>query len=180
MMHHTPHYPTHAVCALEVPSPLATSTLYWAADSRVCAHRWEQAQGASSAHSPKGMDTQAAIDWLAAYWRGEVIACPPQWLDMAIGTPFERAVWMTLCDIPYGSTCTYTDVAHRLGKTATAARAVGRAIGRNPIAVFVPCHRVIGSSGALTGFAWGLERKRALLALEGVGQNQLSLFDTPT
>jgi methylated-DNA-[protein]-cysteine S-methyltransferase len=81
------------------------------------------------------------------------------------GTPFERSVWSALQEIPYGETTSYGEVARRIGQP-TAARAVGLANGRNPIAVIVPCHRVIGANGSLTGYGGGLERKRTLLALE--------------
>ena len=89
--------------------------------------------------------------------------------DLALdphGTPFQLAVWMQLRTIPTGQTTTYGEVAARLGKPS-ASRAVGAAVGRNPISVIVPCHRVVGASGALTGFAGGLDRKRTLLTLEG-------------
>lgn len=86
-------------------------------------------------------------------------------LDPA-GTPFQLAVWEQLRTIPAGTTTTYGDIAARVGRPA-ASRAVGAAIGRNPIAIVVPCHRVVGSNGSLTGFAGGLERKTALLTLEG-------------
>ena len=81
------------------------------------------------------------------------------------GTPFQRRVWSALQEIPYGETTTYGQLAERLGRPA-ASRAVGLANGRNPIAVIVPCHRVIGSDGNLTGYGSGLERKRLLLDLE--------------
>jgi methylated-DNA-[protein]-cysteine S-methyltransferase len=81
------------------------------------------------------------------------------------GAPFERRVWRALQEIPYGETVSYGEIARRLGQPS-AARAVGLANGRNPIAVIVPCHRVIGANGALTGYGGGLERKRLLLELE--------------
>ncbi len=83
----------------------------------------------------------------------------------AAGTPFQQAVWHSLQQIPYGQTWSYADVAKHIGKP-TAVRAVGAANGRNPLAIVVPCHRVIGKSGSMTGYAWGLECKKALLALE--------------
>ncbi len=87
-------------------------------------------------------------------------------LELAMnGNPFERRVWDELREIPYGETASYGQIAHRVG-AASAARAVGLANGRNPIAVIVPCHRVIGSDGSLTGYGGGLERKRFLLELE--------------
>lgn len=81
------------------------------------------------------------------------------------GTVFERSVWEALQAIPYGQTATYREIARSIGREH-ACRAVGRANGRNPISIFIPCHRVIGSDGSLTGYAGGLEVKRYLLALE--------------
>ena len=102
---------------------------------------------------------------LTAYFSGRPFTLPP--LDPA-GTAFQRAVWQALLDIPAGTPATYGRLAVRLGR-AQAARALGAAVGRNPISILIPCHRVVGSSGALTGYAGGLERKRALLSLEGGG-----------
>jgi len=85
------------------------------------------------------------------------------------GTPFQLAVWTQLTKIPYGSTASYGDIARALGKRPVAARAVGLANGANPISVIVPCHRVIGSDGSLTGYGGGLDRKELLLRLEGAG-----------
>jgi methylated-DNA-[protein]-cysteine S-methyltransferase len=82
------------------------------------------------------------------------------------GTPFQQAVWGLLREIPYGETRSYGELAGALGKGPRAARAVGLANGRNPISIVVPCHRVIGADGSLTGFGGGLDRKRALLELE--------------
>jgi len=84
------------------------------------------------------------------------------------GTPFQRAVWQALLEIPFGATASYAEIARRIGRPK-AVRAVGAANARNPIAIIVPCHRVIGTDGSLTGYAGGLERKRALLALEAQG-----------
>lgn len=82
------------------------------------------------------------------------------------GTPFQREVWAALLDIPFGQTSTYAEVAARIGRPR-AVRAVGAANGQNPISIVVPCHRLIGANGDLTGYGWGLERKRSLLELEG-------------
>lgn len=82
------------------------------------------------------------------------------------GTPFQVAVWEELCRIPYGDVVTYAELARRIGKPS-AVRAVGAANGANPVPVIVPCHRVIGSNGTLTGYGGGIERKQFLLALEG-------------
>ncbi len=87
-------------------------------------------------------------------------------LDLAGGTGFQQAVWQALLGIAQGKTASYGDISSRIGKPA-AVRAVGAAVGRNPVSVIVPCHRVIGSNGSLTGYAGGLDRKTALLKLEG-------------
>lgn len=87
-------------------------------------------------------------------------------LDLGTGTAFQQAVWHALLKIPSGTTRSYGALSTDIGKPA-AVRAVGGAIGRNPLSIIVPCHRVIGANGALTGYAGGLERKTALLQLEG-------------
>lgn len=84
------------------------------------------------------------------------------------GTPFQRRVWEALRTIPRGTTVTYAELAARIGMPG-AARAVGSAVARNPVSIVVPCHRVVGADGSLTGYAGGVERKRALLAIEGAG-----------
>jgi methylated-DNA-[protein]-cysteine S-methyltransferase len=83
------------------------------------------------------------------------------------GTPFQLAVWAELYRIPYGSTVSYGAVAAALGKSMVASRAVGLANGRNPISIIIPCHRVIGADGSLTGYGWGVDRKEWLLRHEG-------------
>jgi methylated-DNA-[protein]-cysteine S-methyltransferase len=88
------------------------------------------------------------------------------------GTPFQMSVWSALQTIPYGETRSYAEIARTIARP-NAIRAVGAANGANPIPIVIPCHRVIGSSGALTGFGGGLETKRRLLALEGSGGMQL-------
>ncbi len=94
------------------------------------------------------------------------------------GTEFQRRVWAVLQTVPWGTTTTYGAIAERLGMPPGASRAVGAANGANPIAIVVPCHRVIGSDGRLTGYAGGLERKASLLRLEGVSTeaDQNALF----
>lgn len=84
------------------------------------------------------------------------------------GTAFQQAVWQALAGIPFGATVSYRALAAELGLPPTHARAVGGAVGRNPLSVMVPCHRVVGAAGDLTGYAGGTDRKRALLRLEGV------------
>jgi methylated-DNA-[protein]-cysteine S-methyltransferase len=100
---------------------------------------------------------------LDAYFSGtrtafEIITRP-------VGTTFQLAVWTALAEIPYGTTLSYREIAARLGRP-TATRAVGAANGQNPISIVIPCHRVIGASGDLTGYGWGLERKAWLLSHE--------------
>jgi methylated-DNA-[protein]-cysteine S-methyltransferase len=108
---------------------------------------------------------------LEAYFAGELkeftVPLAPS------GTAFQLAVWTELTNIPYGSTVSYGDIARALGKRPVAARAVGLANGANPISVIVPCHRVIGSDGSLTGYGGGLERKELLLRLEGTAPTRL-------
>ncbi|MBB5153722.1 methylated-DNA--[protein]-cysteine S-methyltransferase [Saccharopolyspora phatthalungensis] len=103
------------------------------------------------------------IEQLAEYFAGQRSEFD---LQMAFfGTPFQRTVWEALREIPYGETVSYGEVAERIGRP-TASRAVGLANGKNPISIIVPCHRVIGSTGNLTGYGGGLERKRNLLDFE--------------
>lgn len=104
--------------------------------------------------------TKRALD---AYFAGKSMRTLPA-LDTR-GTRFQQQVWQELCSIPAGETRSYGDIARRIGSPA-AVRAVGAAIGRNPVSVLVPCHRVVGSGGKLTGYAGGLERKSWLLAHE--------------
>jgi methylated-DNA-[protein]-cysteine S-methyltransferase len=146
-------------------SPLGAMTL--AATDRGLAGLWFDEQ----AHFPPRIDAPVnaahphiaqALRELDAYWHGEPAFHVP--LDAA-GTPFQRAVWAALLRIAPGCTATYGEIAAAAG-TPRAVRAVGAAIGRNPIGIIVPCHRVIGSDGSLTGYAGGLDRKRALLQLE--------------
>ncbi|MDM7862172.1 methylated-DNA--[protein]-cysteine S-methyltransferase [Alteromonas sp. ASW11-36] len=107
--------------------------------------------------------TQAAKAQLQEYFDGE-----RQTFDLALsaqGTTFQQQVWQALLSIPYGSTASYLDIATQIGNL-NACRAVGAANGKNPLGIVVPCHRVIGSNGTLTGYAGGIERKQWLLSLE--------------
>ncbi|MEU8888043.1 methylated-DNA--[protein]-cysteine S-methyltransferase [Streptomyces sp. NPDC048442] len=114
------------------------------------------------------------IEQLNAYFEGELKEFTlPIHLE---GTPFQRTVWAELRKIPYGETRSYGELAKALGKPG-ASRAVGLANGKNPISIVVPCHRVIGSGGSLTGYGGGLERKQHLLALErGESEQEGLLF----
>lgn len=109
------------------------------------------------------------IRQLTAYFAGELTTFD---VPLALhGTPFQRSVWAELLKIPYGETRTYGELAGELGKPG-ASRAVGLANGKNPISIIVPCHRVIGASGGLTGYGGGLDRKQRLLAFESGGVRQ--------
>ncbi|OBB86030.1 methylated-DNA--[protein]-cysteine S-methyltransferase [Mycolicibacterium peregrinum] len=104
-----------------------------------------------------------AVDQLTAYFVGDLTEFELE-LDM-VGTQFQRRVWEALQTIPYGETCSYGEIARQIG-SPSGSRAVGLANGHNPIGIIVPCHRVIGANGSLTGYGGGLDRKRALLELE--------------
>ena len=112
---------------------------------------------------------------LGAYFAGQLEEFD---VDLALsGTEFQRRVWAALRTIPYGQTCSYGELAEQIGSPG-GARAVGLANGRNPVAIIVPCHRVVGSSGAMTGYGGGVDRKRALLDLEASRISaQSALFD---
>lgn len=109
--------------------------------------------------------------WLDAYFSGK----NPPLADLPLapnGTAFQKAVWRQLLDIPYGETMTYGAIARQVAlemkKESMSGQAVGGAVGHNPISIIIPCHRVVGSGGSLTGYAGGLQKKLRLLALEGV------------
>lgn len=125
---------------------------------------WQQASTQSAAWK----HLQATAQQLDEYFAGKRTE-----FDVALdvsGTAFQRSVWQELSAIPFGASVSYAQHAQKLGNPK-ALRAVGSAIGKNPVSIIVPCHRVIGSSGAVTGYAGGVERKRFLLALEGVAVN---------
>lgn len=108
---------------------------------------------------------EQAKTWLDAYFQGK--ALPAAFPLKPKGTAFQQQVWQILLTIPYGGTRTYGDIARemalRLGKEKMSAQAVGQAVGKNPISILIPCHRVVGSQGQLTGYAAGLEKKAWLL-----------------
>lgn len=117
-------------------------------------------------------------EWLDRYFAGKKPAVSE--LPLAPrGGDFRQAVWQILCEIPYGSLTTYGEIARTLaarqGKKSLSAQAVGGAVGHNPISIIIPCHRVVGSTGSLTGYAGGLEKKISLLRLEGVDVERLKI-----
>ena len=164
-MEYTAHY----------DSPLEDITL--ASDGRTLTGLWFEGQryfcstlgacGVPSALTTTSSSTKMPVfddtrRWLDIYFSGrEPDFMPPLSLK---GTPFQHRVWEELLTIPYGQTVTYGELSRRLG--CRSAQAVGGAVGRNPISIIVPCHRVVGVNGSLTGYAAGLDRKRALLKLE--------------
>ena len=113
-----------------------------------------------------GQRFDAARQWLREYFAGRTAAKLPA-LAFAHGTEFQQRVWHALQSIAPGQTKTYSEIAHMID-AEKAVRAVGTAIGKNPLSILVPCHRVIGTNGSLTGFAGGVDRKRWLLTHEGV------------
>ncbi|MFC5799472.1 methylated-DNA--[protein]-cysteine S-methyltransferase [Streptomyces formicae] len=117
-------------------------------------------------HAPEAFEELAGQ--LRAYFRGELTRFSVEYAERGGGgTDFQRRVWRALEEIPYGEMVTYGQIAARVGSSGAGVRAVGTAIGRNPVLVVRPCHRVIGADGALRGYAGGLERKERLLGLEG-------------
>ena len=109
-------------------------------------------------------------DWLDRYFAGQKPL--PQELPLAPeGSDFRKAVWKILCNIPYGEVMTYGRIAkiiaEQKGLSSMSAQAVGNAVGHNPVSIIIPCHRVIGTNGSLTGYAGGIEKKKKLLQLEG-------------
>lgn len=166
MSYATDTIPGRATAQMRYASPLGSLLLVRTADG--LAGAWFEAQK----HHPEPIDAplrdddpllRSAAMQLAAYFDGRSIGFDVP-LDL-VGTPFQVGVWRELLAIEPGHTCTYGAIARKLGQP-TAGRAVGAAVGRNPISVIVPCHRVVGSDGTLTGYAGGLERKTALLRLE--------------
>lgn len=146
-------------------SPLGKLLL--AGDGEGLAGLWFEGQ----AHFPR-LDAEEKADlplfgevrrWLDIYFSGREPDFTPSLRPR--GTDFQRAVWGLLGEIPYGRTATYGELAARLA--GTSARAVGGAVGRNPVSILIPCHRVVGAGGCLTGYAGGLDKKGYLLRLEG-------------
>jgi len=115
----------------------------------------------------------AAQKWLDRYFAGEKPGIS-EFLLAPIGGAFRQGVWVILCDIPYGEVITYGDIAKKMavkmGKDSMSGQAVGGAVGHNPISIIIPCHRVVGSNGSLTGYAGGIQTK---VKLEGVDMSNL-------
>ena len=151
-----------------MPSPVGTLTLV-ATDDGLAAILWEADRprrvrlnlDAEESGHPMLVETKRQLEeYFAGRRKQFTLKLDPS------GTPFQRTVWSALLTIPFGETRSYAQIARQIGKP-TATRAVGGANGRNPISIVTPCHRVVGSTGALTGFAGGLDVKAQLLAFEG-------------
>ncbi|QJW93943.1 methylated-DNA--[protein]-cysteine S-methyltransferase [Frigoriglobus tundricola] len=157
-------------------SPIGELTLV-GSDRGLVAVLWEDEDprrvpiptGPEDANHPVLLETERQLGQYFAGTRKE-FTVP---LDFVVGTPFQQRVWRALLDIPFGETRSYADLARQLGRPK-AVRAVGAANGKNPIAIIGPCHRVIGTSGKLTGYAGGLAAKALLLRLEGVAGDALN------
>ncbi|AQW68604.1 methylated-DNA--[protein]-cysteine S-methyltransferase [Pseudomonas putida] len=151
-----------------MPSPVGTLTLV-SQDQRLSAVLWEQERENRVRLGPLQREDRCPVLIETAHQLSEYFAGKRQRFDLALaftGTAFQRQVWDALLSIPFGETRTYGQIAQQIGNPS-AVRAVGAANGRNPISIIAPCHRVIGASGGLTGFAGGLAAKQLLLALEG-------------
>ena len=160
----------------EIPSPLGTLIL--AADAEGLCGLWLPAQKQFTDALLKEVERKDNLPvfartraWLDRYFKGK--APSPDELPLhPVGTAFQQQVWAVLRTIPYGETTTYSAVAEKIslsqGGKKGSSRAVGGAVGRNPISIIIPCHRVVGKSGSLTGYAGGIAAKKYLLSLEGV------------
>ena len=160
-----------------LPSPVGELTL--AADGAALTGLWMEGQKYFGAGLPETVQEdnlsvfQETKAWLEAYFaRAPLPALPPL---APHGSPFRQAVWRLLLEIPYGTVTTYGALAQKLRQQgiSAAAQAVGGAVGHNPISILIPCHRVVGSDGSLTGYAGGVEKKRYLLELEGTDMSGL-------
>ena len=170
--------------ATTCPSPIGVITL--ASDGDNLIGLWMEGQKYHGDTLPMAMISKedmpiftAAKKWLKRYFAGEKPA--PSELPLApIGGEFRQGVWSILREIPYGEVVTYGDIARKLavklGKQSMSSQAVGGAVGHNPISIIIPCHRVVGSGGNLTGYSAGVKTKIALLKLEGV---DMSTFFVP-
>lgn len=164
-----------------LPSPIGMITL--ACDGSNLVGLWMEGQKYHGDTIPEAMiekDDIAVFDaakkWLNRYFAGEKPAISE--LPLApIGSAFRQDVWSILCEIPYGKVITYGSIAKkiavRMHKERMSSQAVGGAVGHNPISIIIPCHRVIGSNGSLTGYSGGVGKKIMLLELEGVDTSQL-------
>lgn len=163
------------------PSPVGMLTL--ACDGAHLTGLWMEGQKYFGGAIPEPMTERddlpvfrAAKNWLDRYFAGQ----KPEISELPlhpIGGEFRQEVWKILCEIPYGEVVTYGDIAKKMaaqmGKKTMSGQAVGGAVGHNSISIIIPCHRVVGANGSLTGYAGGVDKKVKLLALEGVDMSRL-------
>jgi methylated-DNA-[protein]-cysteine S-methyltransferase len=165
------------------PSPIGTLTLACGDDGGSLVGLWIEGQKYHGGALPEGMAESdgmpifdAAKKWLDRYFGGEKPSVSELPLS-PIGSRFRREVWNALCEIPYGEVVAYGSIAKKIAARANgkniSSRAVGGAVGHNPISIIVPCHRVVGANGSLTGYAGGIAAKAKLLELEGVDMSSL-------
>ncbi|WP_218121220.1 methylated-DNA--[protein]-cysteine S-methyltransferase [Aquimonas voraii] len=154
-------------------TPLGKLLVFSTADGRLAVVDWldtldrlPEARRAALAAAPPAAVASAAVAALRRYFDGDLQALDALDVDPQ-GSPLQQQVWTALRTIPPGRTCSYAELAERIGR-AGSARAIGAAVGANPLLLVLPCHRVVGANGALTGYAAGLERKRWLLEHEGL------------
>lgn len=164
------------------PSPIGVITLACDGEGENLVGLWMEGQKYHGGTVPEAMVYKDDIvlfhrvkNWLDRYFAGEkrTISELPA---APIGSEFRQSVWRILCDIPYGEVITYGDIAkkiaQKMGKESMSAQAVGGAVGHNPISIIIPCHRVVGGGGSLTGFSAGIKTKIKLLELEGVDMSK--------
>lgn len=172
------------------PSPVGRLTLACDEGGRSLVGLWLEGQKYFGSAFPQALMKSgnapifdAAKAWLARYFAGERPMISE--LSLApVGSAFRQEVWRILCDIPYGEVTTYGAIARqmaaRLGRLRMSSQAVGGAVGHNPISIIIPCHRVVGANGSLTGYAGGIQAKTALLTLEGVDFSRLGISEKGT
>jgi len=172
---------------MEYSSPVGLLTL--ACDGEHLTGLWIEDQKYFGSTAPGAMESGDGLpvlvqtaEWLDRYFAGERPDIRSVPLAPA-GSPFRQAVWKLLQEIPYGEVVTYGALARRLaaqlGRRSMSSQAVGGAVGHNPISIIIPCHRVVGSDGSLTGYAGGLDRKRWLLEHEGINTAKAALLTKP-
>jgi len=164
-------------------SPIGAATLACDGDGKNLVGLWIEGQKYHGVAISEAMTQQDGIplfdtakEWLDRYFAGE----KPEISELPlapIGSEFRQGVWSVLCEIPYGEVITYGDIAKKMaakmGKESMSGQAVGGAVGHNPISIIIPCHRVVGSNGSLTGYAGGIKTKIKLLELEGADMSRL-------
>lgn len=163
------HYPTPLGDMVALFTPKGLALLEFSRETKGLEREWRDVERHAGAPARPGEDarTRALGKEIEAYFRGRLkrFSTP---LDL-VGTPFQKSVWQALLEIPYGQTRSYGQQARHIGRP-TATRAVAAANGQNKVSIIVPCHRVIGGDGQLTGYGGGLSRKRWLLSMEESGK----------